>query len=402
MAVFVGAFTLTLTNGLGDGLRDYIENQVKNIEGQNILFVRKKFPFESKDQNFSQPQEYQEVTTDNAGNLVDPNSLNISLGEMENFAGEFPEVKTVTPRYEINGEYITIDGAKKYKVELGMLSQGITQKVEAGDTIFGENQIILPLPLAKAFDPNINQLIGKYATVAYQTGAGGSLQTVQLKIVGIATAGFIANTNSFVDAKTAQRIYEDQNRQAGEFNRFHSFTWQLKTADEKKIAETKKKLDEKGFSAETFADQKKRTYDAIGFMQTGLNLFAFIALLAASFGIINTLVVAVMERTKEIGLQKALGMGRRQIFWLFAFEGGLIGFWGAVIGILAGIIFGFLANILLARAYLSSFEGYSIFVFTIPSILFVLIIVCGIALLAGVLPAFRASRLNPIEALRYE
>jgi putative ABC transport system permease protein len=42
-AIFVGAFTLTMTNGLGDGLRDYIENQVKNFEGNNVLFAHKKF-----------------------------------------------------------------------------------------------------------------------------------------------------------------------------------------------------------------------------------------------------------------------------------------------------------------------------------------------------------------------
>ncbi|HEY0049117.1 MAG TPA: hypothetical protein VGB68_07515, partial [Pyrinomonadaceae bacterium] len=59
-------------------------------------------------------------------------------------------------------------------------------------------------------------------------------------------------------------------------------------------------------------------------------------------------------------------------------------------------------NVFLARTYLESFEGYSLFVFTIRSMLFVIILVCAIAFAAGVLPAFRASRLNPIEALRYE
>ncbi len=109
-----------------------------------------------------------------------------------------------------------------------------------------------------------------------------------------------------------------------------------------------------------------------------------------------------MERTKEIGLQKALGMNRGKIFLLFSFESILIGFWGAVLGIVSGIVIGTAANEFLARTYLESFEGYSLFVFTTPAILFVLILVCLIAFIAGVLPAFRASRLNPIEALRYE
>jgi putative ABC transport system permease protein len=402
MAIFVGSFTLTMTNGLGDGLRSYIENQVKNIEANNVLFVRKKFEAENKKDEKSSSLEYKETTQDEAGNLVDPNSVTISVGQMETIARDIPEVKSVTPFYQMDGEYITLDGAKKYNLELGMLSEGIVQKTEAGKTIDGENQILLPLELARAIDQNINNLIGKTATIAYKIGQNGERKTMNLKIVGVATKGFMANFNSFVDSKTAQRIYEDQNRQSNYFNQFQRFTIQLATGDEKQITEIKKKLDEKGFSADSIADQRKRTYDGIALFKTGMNLFAFVALLAASFGIINTLVIAVLERTKEIGLQKALGMGRGKVFMLFSLESVLIGFWGASLGVLIGIIVGIIANVFLARTYLESFEGYSLFVFTPQSIFFVIALICLIAFLAGVLPALRASRLNPIEALRYE
>ncbi|NJM53345.1 MAG: FtsX-like permease family protein, partial [Blastocatellia bacterium] len=178
---------------------------------------------------------------------------------------------------------------------------------------------------------------------------------MRLQIVGVATKGFLANFNSFVDAETARQIYQDQQSLSPNYNRFWSFTFQLDTANEQKINEIKQKLDEKGFSAETFADQQKRTYAAIGFLQIGLNFFAFISLLAASFGIINTLVVAVLERTKEIGLQKALGMGRGKVFLLFSMESVLIGFWGAMLGVAVGIVIGTIANTYLAAAYTSSF-----------------------------------------------
>lgn len=403
MAIFVGSFTLTLTNGMGDGMRNYVENQVKNLEGNNVLFVRKKFPAENEDgAKAGQPLEYKEATEDNAGNMIDPNSFVIPLTQMEVIARELPEVKSVTPRYSIEGEFITLEGAKKYQLQLGTLSEGITQKTEAGKMFDGASQIIIPLSLARAFDENINRLIGKTATVGYKVGQNGEIKTLALKIAGVATKGFMANYNSFVDIETAKRIYQEQESQSPNFNKFQSFTFQLNSADQAHIAAVKKKLEEKGFSAETFADQKKRTYDGIGIFQIGLNLFAFIALLAASFGIINTLIIAVLERTKEIGLQKALGMGRGKIFMLFSLESVLIGFWGAVFGIVSGIVIGTIANFYLARTYLESFEGYSIFVFTPWAILFVLALVCLIAFVAGVMPAFRASRLNPIEALRYE
>jgi putative ABC transport system permease protein len=403
MAIFVGSFTLTMTNGLGDGLRDYVENQVKNIEGNNVLIVRKKFEIEDEETaKPGEPQEYKETMQDEAGNVIDPNSTSLSPAQIETALREIADVKSITPFYWMDGEYIALDGSKKYRLSLGMLSEGVTQKTEAGSTISGAGQILLPLALAKAFDENIENLIGRTATIAYKTGQSGALKTLDLKIVGVATKGFMANYNSFVDAQTARLIYDDQNRQSSYYNQFQSYTVLLGTNDAARMAEIKKQLDAKGVTAETIADQKKRTYDAIGIFQTGMNLFAFVALLAASFGIINTLVIAVLERTKEIGLQKALGMGRGKIFMLFSLESVLIGFWGAALGILAGIIVGVFANLFLVRSLMESFEGYSLFVFTIPSILFVLLLVCLIAFAAGVFPAWRASRLHPIEALRYE
>jgi putative ABC transport system permease protein len=403
LAIFVGAFTLVLTNGLGDGLRDYVEKQVKNLEGSNILFVRKRIQTANDEESDpSKPREYQETSKDDAGSDFDPNSFVVAPERMEILRREIPEIKTITPRYNVDAEYIAVSGSKKYQVALGTLSEGITQKTEAGRTIDGAGQIMLPVSLARAIDENISNLIGKTATIGYKSGRGGELKTVELKIVGVSTKGMMANFNSFIDTATARRLYDEQNRESEYYNKFSNYTLQLDTGDETRIAAIKRKLDEKGLTAETFADQRKRTYDAIGILQIGLNLFAFIALLAASFGIINTLIIAVLERTKEIGLQKALGMGRRKIFFLFSLESVLIGFWGAMLGIVAGIVIGTAANFYLARTYLESFEGYNLFVFTLPSLLFVLLLVCAIAFVAGVLPALRASRLNPIEALRYE
>ncbi len=402
-AIFVGAFTLTMTNGIGDGLRDYIEKQVKNFEGESLVFVRKKFPREDEEKaKIGKPQEYKESTEDDKGNRIDPNTMVVSLTRMESLAKDLSGVKEVTPAYPIGAEYITLDDEKKYKVSLGMLSEGFEQKLEAGAMFDGANQIVLPLHLAETFDENIKNLIGKIANVAYRVEDREELSIIKLKIVGVATKGMFANMNSFVDVDTAKQIYTEQRGESRNFNRFSSFTFQLESPDEKVISSVKEKLEEKGFVGTTLADVKKRTYDAISILQIGLNLFALVALLAASFGIINTLIIAVMERTKDIGLQKALGMGRGKIFLLFSFESIFIGFWGALLGILGGVLVGTAASAYLTLTYLESFEGFSLFVFTPYSVISIMLLVCAIAFVAGVFPAFRASRLNPIEALRYE
>lgn len=401
MAIFVGSFTLVLTNGISDGMRDYVEKQVKSLEGSNVLFVQKKIERNSEEDDPNKPLEYKERKQEEE-NQIDPNSFIMPLSQIESLAKSLPEVKSFTLGYSIQGEYITLDGEKKYLLFLGMLSEGITQKTEAGHTIDGENQILIPLNLARAFNENISSLIGKEVTIAYKVNKTEEIKKIPLRIVGVATKGLMTNFNSFVDSATARKIYEDQFANTEKLNKFTNFTLLLKSGDSKTVESVKIKLDEKGYKTDSFADRQKRNYDGIGIVQIILGFFAFIALLAASFGIINTLIVAVMERTKEIGLQKALGMGRWTIFALFSAESVLIGFWGAVAGAVGGILVGTLTNFILGKTYLESFEGYSLFAFKPFSIAWVILLVCFIAFLAGVMPAFRASRLNPIEALRYE
>ncbi len=401
-AIFVGSFTLTMTNGIGDGLRSYVESQVKNIEGDTVVFVRRKIerPEGTAARNDKVPEYREETTGEDPAAAIDPSAMTVTLTQMENTLRGLGDIKTVTPRYDINGEYISLDGLKKYQLQLGMISQGVTQKTEAGRSINGTGQIVLPIGLAKTLDPNFENLIGKNVIIGYKA-ADSSIRTMSVQIVGVATKGFMTLTTSFVDTVTASTIYNDQ-RAPGEAGKFLSFSVQLASADQAKLEAFKARLEEKGFTAETIADQQKRTYDAIGIFKIGMSLVAFIALLAASFGIINTLVIAVLERTKEIGLQKALGMGRGKIFAIFSLESVLIGFWGALLGTVVGIVVGLIANQILVRAYAASFEGYTLFVFTIPSIALVLLLVTAIAFVAGVMPAIRASRLDPIESLRYE
>ena len=398
-AIFVGSFTLTLTNGLGDGLRAYVENQVKNIEAERVMFIRKQPPAAGSATHNNEPPEYD---SDNSANedVLDPTAYSFTREQIERIAKDVDGVVAVTPQYPIDGAYIMIGESKKYRVELGMLSSGVTQKTEVGRTIDGDDQVVIPLAVARTFDPQIANLVGKRAVIAYKNAAG-ELKTVSPEIVGVATKGMIVNTNSFVDARTAEAIYRDQKVGNGP-DKFYNFSLQMRAMTADKAAAVKAAFQAKGFEAETLADQKKRTYDAIGIFKIGMNFFAMIALLAASFGIVNTLIIAVMERTKEIGLQKALGLSRGKIFLMFSLESILIGFWGAIIGILSAIVSGIIANRFLVSSYLPSFEGYDFFSFTLPSITSVLALVSAIAFIAGVFPAFRASKLNPIESLRYE
>ena len=121
-------------------------------------------------------------------------------------------------------------------------------------------------------------------------------------------------------------------------------------------------------------------------------VIGFITLMGAAIGLMNIMLVAVTERTKEVGLIKAIGGKQRNVRNQFLYESIIISLLGAVFGIFIGIVLGNLVGILMSTG------------FVVPWAWVLLgIVICSIVgLAAGIYPAFKASRLNPIEALRYE
>jgi putative ABC transport system permease protein len=148
----------------------------------------------------------------------------------------------------------------------------------------------------------------------------------------------------------------------------------------------------------------RNTAEAVSILTTvtsALSLFltamAGIALVVGGIGILNIMMVTVAERTREIGLRKAVGASNRAILVQFLLESGTLTLLGGLIGIIAGIIVAYLVSLLMKAL------GYDwAFVISITSI----ILAVGVSVLTGVIfglyPAFKAAKLNPIESLRYE
>jgi len=130
----------------------------------------------------------------------------------------------------------------------------------------------------------------------------------------------------------------------------------------------------------------------LGSIQAAAGAIGFITLIGAAIGLMNIMLVSVNERTREVGLIKALGGKRRNVRQQFLFESVIISLLGALFGIILGVIIGNIFALLLNAG------------FTIPWawVIAGILICSGVGLLAGLWPAIKASRLNPIIALRYE
>jgi len=125
-----------------------------------------------------------------------------------------------------------------------------------------------------------------------------------------------------------------------------------------------------------------------------LIVIAFIALLISGIGIMNIMLVTVKERTREIGIRKAIGAARREILYQFLIEAFLISGGGAVVGILIGLAVPVIAQVFLPGNLRVPISGMSVVLAFVVS--------CSTGLFFGYLPANQAARLQPIESLRYE
>jgi len=158
-----------------------------------------------------------------------------------------------------------------------------------------------------------------------------------------------------------------------------------------------------GFSAQTFGDQFRSFEDLLGKMRVALLGLALVALLLACLGIANTMYTAVLERTKEIGVLKALGARRRDVLLIFVAEAAVIGLAGGLVGILIAVGLGRLGNAFVDRVTQSvAGTGFDVFRTDFAVVAAGLVLAVVLSTVSGLLPALRAARQDPSRALRYE
>jgi len=163
-------------------------------------------------------------------------------------------------------------------------------------------------------------------------------------------------------------------------------------------------LSGQGFEVESLKTLLDMVNRAMIVLQTMLASVGTLALLVASIGIANTMIMAVYERTREIGIMKAVGAAPGQIRTLFVVEASLIGLLGGIIGTILGWLLGKLLNwliLVILRWQQMDVRG-TFFVVSWWLVVGALAFAALVGLLAGLYPAARAARLAPLDALRYE
>ncbi|MDO8726655.1 MAG: ABC transporter permease [Candidatus Methanoperedens sp.] len=158
---------------------------------------------------------------------------------------------------------------------------------------------------------------------------------------------------------------------------------------------TQKNMD---FSVSSRKEMQQARADTMSSMNTFLLAIAAVSLIVGSIGIANTMFTSVLEKTKEIGIMKAVGARNRDILLIFLFNAAFIGLVGGILGIILGTILSGFMPVLMGGLPLA--RGTAIV--TLNSITMALSVSVTVGIIAGIIPAYQASKLKPVDALRYE
>jgi putative ABC transport system permease protein len=401
LAIFVGALSIAITAGLSSGVKTYINDQVEQFKQPGVLTVRKNFDILSA-VGISSSVDNEKLEKYKPVDEVIPR---ISKNQASNFKKDFPDLKQVLPSYNIIPEYVKLGASNdKYTMTISEYISTTDYNLAFGKTPTSNDEITISSKTAKSFGYNeIQNSIGKTLNITYlDVTRVEYIKT--LKIVGVLNTSLINDNLNLVSPEYNTQVNNEvNNTNLDARDNYYAVTFVFdKNISESRLSEVKSKLNEQKLIGETSVESIKPVLQVIDQISLVLYIFGAVVLLASLFGVINTLLMSILERTKEIGLMRSLGMSQRGIFTIFSLEAMSLGFWGSFLGCLVISLGSIFVNNYASQNLLKGAVGYKLIYLDPLSWLAIMSGVMLITFIAGVLPSIKASKQNPITALRSE
>ncbi len=424
LGVAVGVASLVAMLSLGVGLQQLASKRLSQSGLFDTIIVTPKNNFRGMGRPQREPQ------SDKPPRVLDDDARK-EIEKLVNVVEVYPQVRFFTEvRYNDKPFATVVAGMPDSSRNSGSFD-GMTGSFFSSSTA---NEAILQIEFAKDLSDKPASLVGQDLVLRYaerqalpadnsgsttSDGSGGGFSVVpkelRLKIVGIVETepaqgyGGYGNARLLMPLQTAATLRAAQVNDLRDIVRdgaankttYPSLSVRVKTPSQVEAIETS--IKEMGFAAFSLLDASKSLRTFFSVFDSLLGIFGSLALAVSTLGIVNTLVMAILERRREIGVLKALGATDSDVKKLFFVEAGVMGFFGGIFGVLFGWLLGRAitigTNLYLKRQNLNPIELSSV---TWWLILAALVFGVLVSMAAGLYPASRAAKLNPVDALRYE
>jgi len=371
LGIIIGVFAIILLVSLGSGLQKYITGQIAGL-GSNLLFVIPGSAGGARGPG---------GTITNKLLLSDAQNLDIRLRNLADVAPAIQETTTAKFKNKTDKGVIVYGTTAKYPQIVNITVESGTW-FTPGQERSGVKVALIGQTVADTLYPNTNPLgepitvgINKYSIIGILAKRGSFFGIDQDNVVGIPITvaqhqfGVTNVNNMYISAKNPELV---------------SFV----QAQATKILLRRLTADD--FTVQSQSSALSTITNITNVLSIALGGIAAISLLVGGIGVANIMLVSVTERTKEIGLRKALGAKRSDILQQFLLEAIMLSVLGGAIGILLGVA----ASLIVSKFFVSEVTPWSIFLAFSFSV--------AVGIIFGMAPAIKASILSPIEALRYE
>ncbi|MFC1506052.1 ABC transporter permease [Thermoproteota archaeon] len=387
MMVIMGAALMTSVHGLGGGMDNFFTEQFGSL-GANVLIVTPS----GGGGGFGRPQSSSTTMKLTSGTVQ-------TIEKIHGVTYAVPYVSGVASLKSAGEEktmsVVGIDQNKlKYIAPKISLESGSYVSTQDSIGILLGYNVAHPSDLDRPFAKRGQTISIEYTTVETERGTEKT-ETKSFQVKGIIEelGNLQIDNQAYISPSAANALFD----KGGSYNGIYAITRDPEENDA--VEESIRKIYGKNIGVTSPKAITSTIQESLGAFTGFISAIAGVSMFVGAVGIITTLYTSVMERTREIGLLKALGCGKRNILFMFLSESMTIGFIGGLLGLLLGLggAYALIALMPFGRGGMS-FTPY----FVPINLIQIFILSFTLSIIAGLYPAWRASKLTPIEALRKE
>lgn len=375
----IGILSVVLMLGLGNGVTNYINKEINANVKPNVLQVTK-IPEGQKSSTGPLPNPVQETVL-------------LKKKDIEQVENIF-HIKKVEKVFTLTmGSSVQYNDNLVNIVQYQTMNDSVTKDDLVEGNLPKNNELLISETVAKKLTDVTDKLVGKKVELYINTKDSKQrpmILTKELKVSGI-IKGSMNQDLAYTSYQTLEKMYSSK--------KTNLMATQLDvTVDQKKnLDRVKIDLKEIGFTGTGIGNILNQVTNYLKIATNVLAGVAGISLLVSAIMIIVVLYISVVERTKEIGILRAVGARRKDIKRIFFAEAGLLGLTSGIIGVIAANVISSLGNNVMKKVFDAQLIQISV-----ENILTGILISIIISILAALLPSAKAAKLDPMESLRYE